>query len=259
MPFPLAHPAAVLPLRRYCPKYLNLPALVVGSICPDAGYCLARFNVSDVSHRFWGSFVFCLPVGTLTLVALYGLILPATRRLPVGVLRRLPPLSFRPFGSPVVIVWSLLIGAWSHLAWDSFTHTGGWLTQRLPLLEVPVAHIAGRTVRVCHLLWYGCSFGGVAMVFIAYEKWRQKLAGRMLNAKVRTHWGGAVIVALAVVPIELIHHLVHGATGRYLVVVCTLILGAAIMLSSPTREGPPLEPLEQGARQEKRPAPIKRL
>jgi hypothetical protein len=49
MPFPLAHPAAVLPLRRYCPKYLSFPVLIVGSLVPDVGYCLGRLNASLVN------------------------------------------------------------------------------------------------------------------------------------------------------------------------------------------------------------------
>jgi hypothetical protein len=49
MPYPLAHPAAVLPLRRLCPRRLSFPALVVGSLCPDVGYPL---GVSRFSHSF---------------------------------------------------------------------------------------------------------------------------------------------------------------------------------------------------------------
>src|SRR5437762_2617545 len=55
MPFPLAHPAAVLPLRRYCPRFLSFPALVIGSIAPDFGYCFGDLNVEDLSHRSPGS------------------------------------------------------------------------------------------------------------------------------------------------------------------------------------------------------------
>ena len=70
MPFTLAHPAAVLPLRRFCPRFLNFPALVVGSVGPDAGYAFGWLGADQVSHRFLGSFVFCLPVG-LVLVGLF--------------------------------------------------------------------------------------------------------------------------------------------------------------------------------------------
>jgi len=33
MPFPLAHPAAVLPLKRFCPQRLSFSALVIGALC----------------------------------------------------------------------------------------------------------------------------------------------------------------------------------------------------------------------------------
>src|SRR6266404_5342332 len=62
MAFPLAHPAAVLPLRRYCPRGFNFAALVVGSLSPDAGYLFGQRNVDEFSHRVVGSFGFCLPV-----------------------------------------------------------------------------------------------------------------------------------------------------------------------------------------------------
>jgi len=59
MPFPVAHPAAVLPLRRYCPRYLSFPALVVGSLSPDLGYLFGHLHADWFSHRFWaGSFGF---------------------------------------------------------------------------------------------------------------------------------------------------------------------------------------------------------
>jgi len=46
MPLPLAHPAAVLPLRRFCPQYFDCPALVLGSILPDFAYAIDDLNKS---------------------------------------------------------------------------------------------------------------------------------------------------------------------------------------------------------------------
>jgi hypothetical protein len=72
VPFPLAHPAAVLPLRRYCPRYLSFPGLIAGSLSPDFGYLLGHLHVDQFSHRFWaGSFGFCLPAGLLAVGAYY--------------------------------------------------------------------------------------------------------------------------------------------------------------------------------------------
>ena len=38
MPWTFAHPAAILPLRRFCPAPLDFSALVIGSMVPDLGY-----------------------------------------------------------------------------------------------------------------------------------------------------------------------------------------------------------------------------
>src|SRR5579864_9551093 len=120
MPFPLAHPAAVLPLRRYCPKCLSFPALVVGSICPDAGYCFGRFNASGFSHQWLGSFGFCLPVGLIMLLFAYGVILPAMERMPERFHKVVALLPVKPLGPPLIVIFSLLVGIWTHLLWDSF-------------------------------------------------------------------------------------------------------------------------------------------
>ena len=107
------------------------------------------------------------------------------------------------------MVISLLIGAWTHLLWDSFTHTDGWFVQHLPVLSSQVALIAGRRVRVCHLLWYGCSFAGIVWLFAAFEKWKQASLGADTGVLSKTVLRDAVLVAAAAVPIELVHHLIR--------------------------------------------------
>jgi hypothetical protein len=56
MPFTLAHAAAVLPFRPYCPRVLSFPALVVGSVAPDAGYWSGPLDLKRISHSFAGGF-----------------------------------------------------------------------------------------------------------------------------------------------------------------------------------------------------------
>src|SRR5207245_10644073 len=63
MPFPLAHPAAVLPLRHV--KHLNFSALLIGAITPDLSYCLERYDLDVFAHTVRGCFGFSLPVGWL--------------------------------------------------------------------------------------------------------------------------------------------------------------------------------------------------
>ena len=224
MPFPLAHPAAVLPLRRYCPRRLSFPALVIGSLTPDASYCLGEKEGGAFGHSLLGSVAFCLPVGILLVALFYGLRSPVVRRLPAPYQQALLPFCRRPLGSFWVVVISLLIGTWTHILWDSFTHTNGWCVQHLPILQSVVISVGSRTARVCHLLWYGCSFAGVIWLFLAFEKWKQACVNGGAGASARTVLRDAVLVAVLVLPIELAHHLVrNNKPGLFLIAaVCAL-------------------------------------
>jgi len=135
MSFPLAHPAAVLPLRRFCPRWLNFPALVIGSMMPDASYFLGAKAGGLFGHSLLGVFTFCLPVGIMVMALFDGLRSPVVRRLPAPYQQALLSLCQRPLGPLWVMVISLLLGAGTHILWDSFTHTDGWFVQRLPVLE----------------------------------------------------------------------------------------------------------------------------
>jgi hypothetical protein len=233
MPFPLAHPAAVLPLRRYCPQRLNLAALVIGSVTPDASYCLGEKTAGTFGHSVLGSVAFCLPVGLVLLALFYGLRTPVVRLLPTPYQQALLPLCRRPLGSLWVMVISLLIGTWTHLLWDSFTHKDGWCVEHLPVLQCVVVSWGNRTARVCHLLWYGCSFAGMIWLFLAFEKWKQACVNGGARAPGLAVLRDAVLVALLVLPIALVHHLVRSnKPGLYLVAIaCALpVLGIALKM-----------------------------
>lgn len=230
MPFPLAHPAAILPLRRHCPRYFSLPALVVGSIVPDAGYFSGRLRLEELSHSFVGSFAFALPVGALALLL--------TERIRAFALERLRPTSptarllndWPALGSPAVVLVSLLVGAWTHLFLDSFTHTSGWFVQHVPFLRLSLLTVAGRHIRPCSLLWYGCSFAGIALVFLAFWNWQRTLsASSPASFPRRPNWPAALLIAGAVLPIEVVHHLVRNWVGMLLVALLTLALVSAVV------------------------------
>jgi len=214
MPFTLAHPAAVLPLRRFCPRWLSFPALVFGAMAPDSGYLLGSWG-GRLSHSLLGTVAFCLPVGVLMLVVFYGLRGAAVRLLPADDQRVLLPLCQRPAGPAATALVSLLLGIATHLLWDAFTHNEGWAVRHVALLQTPVFTLGNRTARLCHVLWYGCSFAGMAWLFVAFERWKQGALG-VTSARGRAVLRDAVLVAVLAVPMQLIHHLVHGTLGLVL-------------------------------------------
>jgi hypothetical protein len=232
MPFTLAHPAAVLPLRRFCPRFLSLPALVVGSVCPDAGYAFAGLGADGLAHRFVGSFVFCLPVG----LGLLGLFVRGrewfVRLVPGSFQAVFRPLCLVPLGSRGVVVCSLLVGTWTHLLWDSFTNQQGQATLFFSGLRVAVASVAGHQVRVCHVLWYASSFAGVAWLLLAYERWLLRMStGLLWWRPSRGHVAKLLLLAALVLPIGAVHHLAQGWPGYIVVAGLSVGWGAGVASS----------------------------
>ena len=238
MPFPLAHPAAVLPLRRYCPRFLNFPALVIGSIIPDLGYLGRPLGLDEISHRpLLGTGVFSVPAGLVLLAAFYGLRLPVVRRLPAHLRERFLPLCVRPIGPALGILLSLLIGIATHLLWDSFTHKSTWLFEQLPLLQLPLARFGRHQVRICHVLWYVSSFGGIAWLGWAYLDWLDSSGPPVSRSTRKARLGYAVLLALLILPLAALHHLVEMPLTDCLVGALTLAIVAGGAWSMGSTEG----------------------
>ena len=172
MPFTLAHPAAVIPLRRFLP----FSALVVGSLAPDFEYLFHLAAVSQFSHTLLGIFYFCIPVGVVVLWLFHSVVkCPVLLLLPNFMRRRLEPsssaFSFLPLSRLSLILIALAVGAFSHLAWDAFTHEAGWAVVRLPVMRAHLFDVAGREVRLYKLVQHGSTLAGLSL--LAYWFWRQ--------------------------------------------------------------------------------------
>jgi hypothetical protein len=173
MPFTFSHPAAVVPLAR---RGLLLSPLIVGSMAPDFPYFLQLSTASMYGHTLPGVFPFCIPAGLAALWVFHGVLeMPLLSLLPDGPHERLAGLAgnfrFGPWNRFLMVVFCLLVGALSHIAWDSFTHAEGWMVQRLPSLRVPIIHIAGETIRIYKMLQHGSTVGGLALLVYWYLRW----------------------------------------------------------------------------------------
>lgn len=232
MPFTLAHPAAILPLSRLCPRQLSFPALVMGSLAPDVGYVFARWQVDEYSHSLVGSAVFGLPTGALMLVAFMAARSRLVNWLPAHHQTRLLPLCRRPIGSVATIAFALLLGIWSHLIFDSFTHKGGWAVEEFAWLQHAVVTVKYHNFRVHHILWYGFSFAGVAWVCFAYDRWMRTIGAGGGPPSSVASWRNGLLIAGIFVPIQLLHHSFGGLKGNLMVGLLTLgtIVVAACVL-----------------------------
>jgi hypothetical protein len=108
VPYPFAHPAAVLPLIRPMGRFGVASALVIGSMVPDAWYLVPGLARAD-SHSAAGLLWFCLPVGLLVYVVFRYF--------------RNESISAAPWHAVVI---SLLVGALTHFGWDALAHSYAW-------------------------------------------------------------------------------------------------------------------------------------
>jgi len=170
MPFTLAHPAAILPLRGI--RYLRTAPLVIGALIPDLPYYVPGrlMHLHPDTHSIAGAFSTDLVLGYLMLAAvvvlrrpLTALLTPRARGLCLGALR-----PFARWQEWAAAPLAILLGVWSHLLWDSFTHESGWMVRRVALLSAPVT-IGPYTGTLCHVLQYLSSAFGLAVLALWYR------------------------------------------------------------------------------------------
>lgn len=174
MPFTLAHPAAVLPLRRL-PLMRTVP-LIIGAMTPDVPYFLpwrlAKHFPQGATHTLPGMFTLDLPLGILALLFMWGL--RVSLAAPLGpafqatCLAALERFGRRPINW-VLAPLSLLIGSWTHLAWDSFTHPDGWMVSRISALSAPISFFS-YTGEMCHVLQYASSVFGLTVLAVWFVR-----------------------------------------------------------------------------------------
>ena len=177
MPWTLSHPAAALPFRRLTPQRLDFTALVLGSMTPDLGYYIGWFDLANLAHTLSGSFIACLPSGVALLLIFHLVCKPVCYALPAPHRQSLRPLcpDFPPGPARwAILLFSLLLGAWTHNFWDAFTHEHGWFVERLGWLQQPVVQLQSMTVHTFLVLQELSTLFGFAIVVFVYGRWLRR-------------------------------------------------------------------------------------
>lgn len=146
-----SHQALVLPLKRWRPHWFSGLGLVLGTVAPDLAFILRLDeNGSPLSHSVVGLFVVAVPLGIVLHALATGLVLrwllphlPGGAPLHLHALARCGPA--RDAIGVARVALSGLVGAATHVFLDGFTHGNhaGWALAFLPVLGVPVLHVAG--------------------------------------------------------------------------------------------------------------------
>jgi Domain of unknown function (DUF4184) len=210
VPFTPAHPAAVLPLIR---RPLVASALVAGAVAPDLLYVGVIYRIATqingnftltLTHEFTSA-LWLDPLLALLLLAVFQLVLrrPLIALAPAALAARLPtPDRLR----PIWVLVSVVLGAVTHVVWDSFTHGDGYFVRQFPgVFRAQVT--AGWDVN--RILQYVSTVGGCLILAVWLYRWYRRTPARVTHDEKVPAWvrylvlGALVLFAVVGAVVEL--------------------------------------------------------
>ena len=204
MPFTFSHPAIVLPLTFLPRQWFSMTGLVIGSLTPDFEYFLRMRITSNYSHTIDGLFWFDLPLGLLLAFMFHNIVRDRLfDNLPTFLKSRFS--TFKQFvwnehfkRNWFVVLISILIGAASHIFWDSFTHDHGYFVQTIPTLQNSVAFL-GRQIPILKIFQHSSTLlGGLVIAFAIYKLPTNKSENEKINLKYWAILAGFTLTIIAV-------------------------------------------------------------
>lgn len=234
MPFTFSHPAIVLPLTFLPRKWVSLTGLVIGSLTPDFEYFLRMRIQSDYSHTIGGLFWFDLPLGIILAFIFHNIVRNCLfDNLPTILKSRLT--EFKQFewnnyfkDNWFIVTISILVGAISHIFWDSFTHDSGYFVKSIPMLTDKVDFL-GRQVPILKILQHSSTIlGGLVIIIALLKITPDRTITGQLNLK---YWGILILLTLTIISIRLLSGLDYKLYGH--LIVSTISAGLIALILTP--------------------------
>ena len=205
MPFTPAHASIVLPLIKK--RWFSATALIIGSASPDFEYFF-KMSVSSVhSHRWLGVLYFNLPV-VLLLSLIFHQVVKRNLifNLPLFLQKRFTDTLTFDFIDYLRKHWlifsiSAVIGAASHILWDSFTHGGGYFVRTLPFYRISVYYDGARYPMFYALQHISTAVG--LLVLLIYVVLKPAASKPMAQPRL-VYWISTAAIALGIVALRFI-------------------------------------------------------
>jgi hypothetical protein len=216
MPFTLSHPALVLPITYMPKRFYSLTGLFVGSMVPDFEYFL-RMNVNSIySHKWLGILWFDLPLALmLTFIYHYTVRDSLINNLPKAAFIRISQFNkfswYEYFKAKwLIVIISIIIGSFSHVFWDSFTHVTGYFVLKFHPLRHSLLFF-GKNIYVYDLLQHISTIvGGVFVMLFIYQLPKND---SIKQNKSNSYWILVIFIIFAIVIFRLsagLHYKVYG-------------------------------------------------
>lgn len=222
MPFTLSHPAILLPFR----KYFSVTGLVLGCMSPDFEYFIRMKIENEIGHSWAGVFLFCLPVSVLfSFMFHYGVKKSFIENLPLYYKSRFQ--KFQNFdwssyfkNNLVKVILSIIIGAFSHIFWDSFTHYDGFMVLSFPIFQERILGLG-----VYKILQHSSTFLGTLYIFyVIHHLPKSEILGNINPF----YWLGISVLAMLIVGIRFIF--IPLSTGNLIVSLMMSVFIAMVII-----------------------------
>jgi len=200
MPFTLSHAAAALPFRR---TGLVMSAVVFGCFAPDLEYFLWLRPHGHFGHTLPGLFAFDLPAALVSLFLFHRYARePLVGCLPEHLRERVrsrPSFSVDSVSSVALTCVSILVGAATHILWDSFTHSESWIAYHWEFLrsQVDVPLFGPRSWSA--VLQYISSAAGLLIILLWFVQWYRNTPPHHLETKQSTFLRDRIVIFFAFV------------------------------------------------------------
>lgn len=235
MPFTFSHPAIVLPAYYLPKKWRSLTGLIVGSVTPDFEMFLRMEAQNSYSHSWHSIFWFNLPLAIILSFLFHVAIrnslidhLPAFLRERLVVFKSFNwvPYFKRHFW---IVVISIVIGAASHIFWDSFTHAYGIIIKWFPTLAQEISFL-GFTMPVYYFLQLAFSVIGALFILYAILKLPSHKTYKQNSSGIK-YWMWVTIITIALTAARLFTGLDYSYFPN--IIVAVISAGLLGLLASP--------------------------
>lgn len=178
MPFTLAHPAVVVFSKN---KYLNLCALILGTMAPDYIYFILFNPSSNIGHTISGFILLNVPLCFLLNYLFYNYIQePLIVNLPNCISKNYLYLiknknKIINIKQGIIFAYSSIIGMFTHVFWDSFTHKTGYFVVNIEFLRHKI-NLLGYNIPLYKIAQHGSTLVGFIIITIYLYVIRDKNA-----------------------------------------------------------------------------------
>lgn len=216
MPYTLAHPITAIVIDRLMPNRWNRTGLVLGSVAPDLlNFVLLRPTDTTFGHSHLGMLTVGLPASIALAFLFHRVVLPAAAiHLPAPFNRIACHYAERGWRVAGVRAWavfmlSIVLGMYSHLFLDGFSHYGGLM---YPIATGAVGWLFPSAGSPAMLLQFGLSLLGVGVellllaVFVRRRLTLPSSVPRVTGAAKLGYWSIVLLMAAAVTWIGVVFH-----------------------------------------------------